>query len=66
MENLGGYSPAWDGGRPWFALRGKTKGWYTLSVFECLAKLGRERLANLVRPSYLPRIARFQIAKEKT
>ena len=46
-------------------LQGKTEGWYTQSVFECPAKLGRERSANRVRPSYQPRIACFQIAKER-
>jgi len=48
------------------ALQRKTGDWYTQSVFECPAKLGRALAANSVRPSCQPRIARFQIAKEKT
>lgn len=48
------------------ALQAKTIGWYTISVFDCPAKLGRALAANSVRPSCQPRIARYQIAKEKT
>ena len=47
------------------ALQGKTKDWYTQSVFECLAKLGRARSANLVRPPFLPRMPAFKSQKEK-
>jgi len=46
-------------------LQPQTGDWYTQIVFECPAKLGRALAANFVRPSCQPRIARFQIVKEK-